>query len=722
VLEERVYHLDDAPETPEPYYQPTGKELQPRPVGEENGIIVYNYNPTSAVHYVNDDDNESESKVTSPTPPLEVMTSLAEEAHQQTVALEALKGLLRRFRVREVPIVRGPPKPRPPKPLLLPPVLRPEESEYDSAAYSYEEMNDTAEIVVRDHQQHQQQPAAPRCWMAVKVKQQLQQQQQQQHHHERVHRSSSSSNSSIDGCSDDESDSEGEQTQTLGRDSEQPEATTSHSAQQQQQQQHRSTVGGSKAQPAAHPTPLDPDDLVFESRFESGNLGRAIKITPTYYELYLRPDMYTNRHTQWFYFQVKNTKAKVVYRFSIINLTKPDSLYKEGMRPLMYSTTDAECNQVGWRRCGDNIAYFRNEDSSNGYNYSHYHHRPADDDEEEYIGTSSFTLSFNIEFRYDGDTVYFAHSYPYTYSDLQDYLMCIQRNPVKSKFCKLRLLCRSLAGNNVYYLTVTAPTTHEDDNQKKKKAVIITARVHPGESPSSWMMKGLMDFITGDSYVAKKLRHKFIFKLVPMLNPDGVIVGNTRSSLTGRDLNRQYRTVIRETYPSIWNTKAMIRRLMEDCGVAMYCDMHAHSRKHNVFIYGCENLKRHPDRRLLEQVFPLMLHKNVADKNCKFKVQKNKEGTGRIVVWVLGVTNSYTLEASFGGSTMGGRAGTHFSTADYEHIGRAYCETLMDYYDDNPIKVNYYIKRIRKIRRREKRLRKALRRQQQESFWWLNES
>lgn len=95
---------------------------------------------------------------------------------------------------------------------------------------------------------------------------------------------------------------------------------------------------------------------------------------------------------------------------------------------------------------------------------------------------------------------------------------------------------------------------------QKKKAIVITARVHPGETPASWMMKGFMDFITGDSYVAKKLRHKFIFKLVPMLNPDGVIVGNTRSSLTGRDLNRQYRTVIRETYPSIWNTKAMIKR------------------------------------------------------------------------------------------------------------------------------------------------------------------
>lgn len=45
----------------------------------------------------------------------------------------------------------------------------------------------------------------------------------------------------------------------------------------------------------------------------------------------------------------------------------------------------------------------------------------------------------------------------------------------------------------------------------------------------------------------------------------------------------------------------------------MYCDMHAHSRQHNIFIYGCENRKC-PDRKLLEQVFPLMLHKNAADK------------------------------------------------------------------------------------------------------------
>lgn len=40
--------------------------------------------------------------------------------------------------------------------------------------------------------------------------------------------------------------------------------------------------------------------------------------------------------------------------------------------------------------------------------------------------------------------------------------MDIQRDPIKSKFCKLRLLCRSLAGNNVYFLTVTAPPTDDE--------------------------------------------------------------------------------------------------------------------------------------------------------------------------------------------------------------------------------------------------------------------
>ena len=67
----------------------------------------------------------------------------------------------------------------------------------------------------------------------------------------------------------------------------------------------------------------------------------------------------------------------------------------------------------------------------------------------------------------------------------------------------------------------------------EKKGVMITARVHPGESNSSWMMKGLIDFLVGDSLEARVLRDKFVFKIVPMINPDGVINGNYRCSLSG---------------------------------------------------------------------------------------------------------------------------------------------------------------------------------------------
>ena len=45
--------------------------------------------------------------------------------------------------------------------------------------------------------------------------------------------------------------------------------------------------------------------------------------------------------------------------------------------------------------------------------------------------------------------------------------------------------------------------TITDKDDTSKKGIVVTARVHPGETNSSWMMKGLLDFITGPSNTAK---------------------------------------------------------------------------------------------------------------------------------------------------------------------------------------------------------------------------
>jgi hypothetical protein len=52
VIEEQIEHIPVSPATPEQYYVPSGRELQPKPVGEEAGTVIYDYNPTTAVTYV----------------------------------------------------------------------------------------------------------------------------------------------------------------------------------------------------------------------------------------------------------------------------------------------------------------------------------------------------------------------------------------------------------------------------------------------------------------------------------------------------------------------------------------------------------------------------------------------------------------------------------------------------------------------------------------------
>jgi len=44
----------------------------------------------------------------------------------------------------------------------------------------------------------------------------------------------------------------------------------------------------------------------------------------------------------------------------------------------------------------------------------------------------------------------------------------------------------------------------------------------------------------GTSMEAQLLRENFVFKIIPMLNIDGVLNGNYRVSLCGLDLNRQW--------------------------------------------------------------------------------------------------------------------------------------------------------------------------------------
>jgi hypothetical protein len=183
-------------------------------------------------------------------------------------------------------------------------------------------------------------------------------------------------------------------------------------------------------------------------------------------------DLYTNRHTQWFYFKVRNGVPGQTYTLRICNMAKADSLYTRGMQPLVYSEVGAREKSVGWRRGGENIAYYPSV-------------------------RVGHTLSFTYTFEYANDTVYFAYSVPYTYSDLQGYIAEIMARPNAAKRVHHRVLCRTIAGNSCDLLTISS-FDGSVASMATRPAVVVTARVHPGETVGSWMMKGFLDYLLSD--------------------------------------------------------------------------------------------------------------------------------------------------------------------------------------------------------------------------------
>ena len=380
--------------------------------------------------------------------------------------------------------------------------------------------------------------------------------------------------------------------------------------------------------PYYQPLPGD-KTLVFESRFESGNLSMALKVSNDEYNLVLQNDINSKGNTQWFYFQIKNTTKDLDVKYNIVNFTKKDSLYNFGMKILIFSEKENELTELGWFRGGTGIGYYENNIR-----------RP----------TSSkhfYSLSFNYKFDYSDDTIYFAYCFPYSYSDLMQDLLILESNPVVSTIMSRKVLCYSIGGNRCDLLTITAQG--DPEKIKKRKGVVLTARVHPGETVGSWMMKGIIDFLTGQSKEAEILRETFVFKIIPMLNPDGVIYGNYRCGLAGVDLNRRWKNPNKNLHPTIFASKRLIKIFAKEREIYMVCDLHGHSRRKNIFAYGC-NIAEQPE---VTRAFPYILSKIsqvFAYHYCSFKMQKNKDSTLRIAIFnEISCNLIYTLEASFCG-------------------------------------------------------------------------
>ncbi|KAK6034584.1 zinc carboxypeptidase [Cooperia oncophora] len=417
----------------------------------------------------------------------------------------------------------------------------------------------------------------------------------------------------------------------------------------------------------------DVDHLVFESRFECGNLRRATQTGPNHYELILSPDINQRKeHYQWFYFEVSNIVNNVVYSFEVINCLKATSMYSKGMQPVMYSVRDALNGRGAWVRAGDSVCYYRNL------------YTVDDDGEMEESRTRKrgfYSIRFNVTFRNKGDICYFAYHFPYTFSFLKATISrCLSLVPTGVYYSN-DVIGESLGGNSVNLLTVTAKCSATEIS--KKQIVFLSSRVHPGESNASWMMHGILEsLLTSMDPLTDELRTRFIFKLVPMLNPDGVINGSHRCSLSGVDLNRVWDKPSRHVHPEIYHTKAVIQYMCDILKTppSVFVDLHGHSRRANVFMFGNNPEESwRADDKVLPHNYEFMALPEVLEQNspafssdlCQFGITRGKESSARVTVWrQFGVTRAYTMESTFSGFETGAYKGFQIGTKDLKDVGR----------------------------------------------------
>jgi len=404
--------------------------------------------------------------------------------------------------------------------------------------------------------------------------------------------------------------------------------------------------------------------LQFEARYESGNLMCACWVGDNEYDLILAGDIPYHRTTQWYNFRVQNAVIGVTYKFNIINFTKPGSLYSHGLQPLCFSTIRAADKGSGWSRCGEVVSYFPNSWQNPSKKEGKRYH----------------TLSWKFQVDYGEDTLYFSHCYPYTYTKLCTFLNNLMQQPDKAQMIVRKTLCTTQAGNDCEYLNVTQPVTSVTQLEGRR-AIVLTARVHPGETNASYVMQGLIEALTEPTSLGVYLRERYIFKIIPMLNPDGVIVGNYRNTVSGRDANRTWRRPATEN-STVVAAKELISAAIARRGVDMFIDIHGHNKKPNVFMYGVDppadadptSSGSHPN------VFPFILSRlcdYFSYKDCNFYVPPCKLGTARVVVARdLGIPLSYTLEASFLGPMVGEFARSQFTMNNYLNLGRYVLEAI----------------------------------------------
>lgn len=264
--------------------------------------------------------------------------------------------------------------------------------------------------------------------------------------------------------------------------------------------------------------------ISFHRDFEGGSVGVVEAVGPDQFRCHvLGQTDYRGRNRQatWYYFRIDGARGRVL-RLSLTNLVgeyndKPGAVAMNAQTIPVFSF--------------DNL---------------HWRHFPAMDWDEE-------AKQATVQLRVEQDRVWIAHVPPYLLSRLERLLAEVQQAPQ----AQVERIGQSVQGRPLYLVTIAAP----NEGSAAKPCVWIIARQHAWEAPTSFVVEGAVRFLMSDDPQAVRLRRQLVFKLVPTMDPDGLVNGHVRFNALGYDLNRHWDEVDptqpawQHRMPEIWAVK-----------------------------------------------------------------------------------------------------------------------------------------------------------------------
>jgi murein tripeptide amidase MpaA len=203
-------------------------------------------------------------------------------------------------------------------------------------------------------------------------------------------------------------------------------------------------------------------------------------------------------------------------------------------------------------------------------------------DREEWVRIDTSYADGVLSFRTTPElnSVWFAYFAPYTIERHHDLIASVIEHPA----VRYGSLGQTLDGREIDHFQIG----------EGRLQVWLYARQHPGETMAEYWMEGAIEKLLDDSDpVARVLRERATFHVVPNMNPDGSARGHLRTNAIGVNLNREWHAPSLERSPEVFHVLAE----MDKTGVDFAMDVHGDESIPANFLAGFEGIPSLNDKQ-----------------------------------------------------------------------------------------------------------------------------